>query len=546
MATCAESRIKMRLRSLPFFTLLFVLAVALIGQSGVAQVTKLYAITGQDAPDNNGTFSFFPGNPVINNAGQVGFLANLFNTDDAPNDDSGVFVADGNSIFQVAREGVQVPGGDGMFSGMGRPALNDSGQSLFSASLINTSGGSIDNQALYRNDPGGLIEIARKGQSAPDGNGTFTQFTGESSINNNGNVLFEARIDGTSSGNTEWGIFQSDGSTITRLVRSGQLSPDGNGDFSLFNKSVRNSSGEVAFTALLDTNQTSLTRALFMTVGGSLTHVARAGDTAPDGNGIYDLINDPDISDNGKVAFRGQFTDTIQGPEDSSGIFVSDGSITSTIVRRGSISPDGDGQFSFFASSPRINSSGQVAILATVVGTASGDSESILMRSEANLDVGVIARSGDAAPDGNGVFDIVAGSSAFNTPLINDLGQMVFEARMTATSGGSSDDYGLFIYDDLNGIRTVVREGDSYLGSVITNFTFEKGSFAYSTDRDGFNEFGQVTYSFSLADGRRGIAVYNSVPEPSTAVLVGIALLGLFQFRRLRRADLSNECRLGG
>lgn len=414
------------------------------------------------------------------------------------------------------------------------PALNDVGQLHFLASLTDTTGGTTDNQALYRGDINGVVEIARRGQSAPNGDGIFGQFTSHSSIDNTGNVLFEARIDGSASGGTEWGLFHGSGGTITRVARTGQNSPDGNGQFNSFGETTRNSSGDIAFTAsLLNTSGTNDFNGLFMTSGNSLVSVVRTGDLAPDGNGLYQLINDPDISDNGLVAFRAQFSDTIQGIEDRSGIFSSDGTTTNTVVRRGDTSPDGDGEFSFFASSPRINSSGQISIVATLIATASGDPESILMRAEANGNLTVIARSGDAAPDGNGEFNIAVGASAFNSPAINDAGQLVFETRLTNTSGGSSDDYGLYYFDDLIGLKKVVREGDAYLGSVITNISFEEGTAAHSRDRNGFNESGLVTYRFFLADGRSGIGVFNPVPEPSSAIIVALAMFGLTHRRRM-------------
>ncbi|MBB6429780.1 DUF7453 family protein [Algisphaera agarilytica] len=56
--------------------------------------------------------------------------------------------------------------------------LNDTGQVAFAAALAGTPGGFDDNLAIYRVDATGtgLVEIARTGQTPPDGAGAFTYF----------------------------------------------------------------------------------------------------------------------------------------------------------------------------------------------------------------------------------------------------------------------------------------------------------------------------------------------------------------------------------
>lgn len=95
----------MNLRRLAIFATLSLTFSAIFGQTAIAQFTQIFAIEGQNAPDGNGVFSGFDGNPVINNAGQVGFTGFLTNTEDPPNDDRGIFISDGTSIVQIAREG---------------------------------------------------------------------------------------------------------------------------------------------------------------------------------------------------------------------------------------------------------------------------------------------------------------------------------------------------------------------------------------------------------------------------------------------------------
>ena len=106
-----------------------------------------------------------------------------------------------------------------------------------------------------------------------------------------------------------------------------------------------------------------------------------------------------------------------------------------------------------------------------------------------------IARKGQTAPGGNGTF------SGFGEPTLNNAGQVAFQASLTGTIGGSSDDNGIFVFDDALGLVQVVRKRESLLGRLIV--TIGVG---------GLNEPGQVAYWFKLADGYEGIAIWTVLP----------------------------------
>ncbi len=89
---------------------------------------------------------------------------------------------------------------------------------------------------------------------------------------------------------------------------------------------------------------------------------------------------------------------------------------------------------------------------------------------------------------------------------------MAFVANLENTAGGTNDDRGIFFFDDAAGLLQVVREGDAFLGSTIVSL----GLLSDSGGRDGFNNSGQVAYSFGLADDRRGFARWNSDGAPPT------------------------------
>jgi len=88
----------------------------------------------------------------------------------------------------------------------------------------------------------------------------------------------------------------------------------------------------------------------------------------------------------------------------------------------------------------------------------------------------------------------------------------------------------------------VARAGDLLLGSSITELDLVSAGTAGRV-RSGLSMNGptRVAYRFVLADGREGIAVWSLVPEPGSAVLVCLAMLGLGGVR-VRRRSVLYEC----
>jgi hypothetical protein len=84
-----------------------------------------------------------------------------------PMDHSGVFRNDGTANMQLARSGETAPDGNGRFSSFSwNPQINDAGQVAFSASLIDTVGGTSDGMGIFFFDEThGVLQIARTGDS---------------------------------------------------------------------------------------------------------------------------------------------------------------------------------------------------------------------------------------------------------------------------------------------------------------------------------------------------------------------------------------------
>jgi hypothetical protein len=114
-------------------------------------------------------------------------------------------------------------------------------------------------------------------------------------------------------------------------------------------------------------------------------------------------------------------------------------------------------------------------------------------------------RNGDLAPDGVGQFAGFGRNS-----IINDSGQTAFYANhagvATVVNGG------IYFYDPEDGLTTVARNGQPFLGSTIAALTLAGHNLdtpLNSMETSGLNELGQVAFQFRLATGAEGVAIWS-------------------------------------
>ena len=287
-------------------------------------------VQGQTVPGGDGVFSDLPSAVSINATGQVGFSASLDQT--LSSRDQALYLGVPGTITEMAREGDPAPGG-GNLGGLGLPALNDHGRITFHTNLSN----SLD--ALVRTDGTTSTLIARQGQPAPDGNGQLLFDTYFSPVQNNaGQVAFSTDLSGTAGGTgDDRGIFRGDGESLVQLAREGQAAPDGNGAFRSFTTSAINDAGEVVFTALLTdpAGGDSINYGLFLSSGDDLVQIARDGQLVPNGNGRFGSIDSVAVNDAGQIAFRASVTQTQDGTSGQALFFFDETSGLIEVVRPG-------------------------------------------------------------------------------------------------------------------------------------------------------------------------------------------------------------------
>lgn len=188
--------------------------------------------------------------------------------------------------------------------------------------------------------------LALTGNASPDGNGTFSGFQTIHVLNANGKVAFIADLTGTQNPLTDaHGIFIADSNSITKLVCTGDATPDGNGtfryfsrDFGVIERLVLNDNDSVAFMASLSGTSGGPTDSLGLfgaSAGGGVKQFVRTSDAAPDGNGIFAAsdfgvpFSPPGLDNGGMAMFHGKLANTSGGQYvDDTGAFSSNATST--------------------------------------------------------------------------------------------------------------------------------------------------------------------------------------------------------------------------
>lgn len=463
------------------------------------------------------------------------------------------------------------------FGSFGNVSINDSGQVLFTAAGIDNSASGInDNSGLFLGDASGVVSIARRGQTVP-GVGTFSQnFSAQvarnSFLDNSGQVTFNGFLDDVSGSQSR--VFVSDGSSqglnlittppgtpiggtistngsVTVLASNDFLlvnTPDQPTDFAIaaatgteipgfFNGAAGtsiisdfrdfdldfNDSGTFVFRAETESRLPNGLRqredGVFRISDNEITTLARRATPAPDSanNGDFgSQFSDISVNDAGQAVFLGSVNaDTLQFND---ALFFSDGENPLSIFAiEGDAAPFApDRQYNSF-SNPILNDTGQLVFQAGVTGET--NSTVLILADLATGELTPIFETGDAAPDGDGVF-----RGGAREVFINDNGQVAFTAPLTNSSNNISLDEGIFLFDTEQGITQVIRDERDLLGSQVASFSLE-----------GFNNRGEIGIDLVLNDRRSGVivaSVASAIPEPSGLLLLGIGAVAIATRRR--------------
>lgn len=311
--------------------------------------TRIKIESGMTTPTGHTISSFASaGGSVINDSGMAASpLGSYLSINPNAGRSELVSVAfDGEPRYVISHGDVE-PGSDGLMflRTTLTPAINGSGQIATSVSLFDTSGGDIDDEAIYRIDPetGVLQKIVRKGDAIPNDAGQFTgtAFQANAVFHNpyiaeNGSVAFSARIvNGQIFASV--GLYIGDTHDIREVTRVGRTLP-GNVPLAGIWGLDYASNGLLAFTAhtVGDTSQD----AVYLYDGIGIRKIMNAYDVAPNGNTFRGPSRAVKVSDTGKVTFPARLY-----PSGLSGMFVGDGTTLTQIALEGQAAPEDHGTF---------------------------------------------------------------------------------------------------------------------------------------------------------------------------------------------------------
>ena len=391
------------------------------------------------------TFSFVI-RSELNNQGEFAFGVRLTGTRVTAANDSAIFSDVGGTLSLVAREGDPVPGA-GVSLGLLFPSelsLNDQGEIAFGGLLSGTGVTFENSTAIFRESDGMLSLVAREGDAAP-GTGDGVIFGGVLSgpeLNDQGDIVFGANLTGAGVRTINDGaIFSDVGGALSLVAREGDAAP-GAGEGVLFSSLFGpqlNDQGEIAFEGLL--TGTGVTGAndlaIFSDVGGALVLVAREGDAAPGaGAGVsFGRFFDPELNDQGEIAFRTNLTGTGVTFANDGAIFSDVGGTLSLVAREGDAAP-GAGEGVLFSSlfGHQLNDQGEIAFGGLLTGTGVTVDNNIAIFGESDGMLSLLVREGDIIDLGDGDLATIISLSFVG---FNDLGQIAFFADL---SDGSIND----------------------------------------------------------------------------------------------------------
>ncbi len=313
-------------------------------------------------------------------------------------------------IEVIATSSDMVPGGTQAFTGFGAPWINDSGQVAFRAELSPHGGGGESEEGIFiRDRRQGVEKIAQRFDFTPRGDVAYLKF-GDPMLNNAGQVAFGAEVSGLSTSGYQAynAVFRADGPT-------------------------------------------------------GVVQIGGFNDPAPGGNGLITEYREPALNDAGQVVFVSELSGTQAGSLDAEVLYRWDDTHGLVQMLRGEDpAPRGNGDFAFFWSHPpRINSTGQIvtyAFLRRVEGDQPTYASNVLIEPDGT--VFEINRYGEPTPGNRGPY---VGGSIFTQPELNEAGQVLFQSAIGPYRGPDTD-YGVFVGDATNGVRELVRDGDTVPG----------------------------------------------------------------------------------
>ena len=385
------------------------------------------------------------------------------------------------SIDIIAIEGQTAPDGNGMFSEFGQLQLNEKGEIAFSATLTGADS-PVTERGIFLGAVDSLTQVVRSGQASPDGNGRFFAFsTRPPPLNDAGHIVFVASLAGTLGGYKDsTGVFLAADGTLTQLAREGEAVPGINGVFEGFTRSLPsiNNADQVAFIADIDAPYPEPRLAVLLSTPDSLEVAVASLAPVPLGDGVLSTFSEVKINDLGEIAFRARLVDGDYG------LYHYADEQLNQVARDGQPAPDGDGVIELRPNDGYLfDNHGDFTVFAELLDTLDGVDDQAIFRTS-NGSLMPIVRTGEPAADADRWFYFL------RQVTHNDLGQVAFSSVFGNLTGGASFVEAILVADE-QGISEVITDDDTLGPDQIKDF-----KYFLSTNDDGHLAF-LVTFVFS-------------------------------------------------
>ncbi len=346
-----------------------------------------------------GTTTF---NPLLDNVGQTVFLAPLTGTNVDVTNDEGIWSERSGLLSLVAREGNAAAGtGPGVvFGNLAEPLLNTAGQTVFWGTLTGTGVDHTNDVGIWSDQAGSLSLLVRAGDTAPGTDpGVVYSSVNAPALNNAGQTAFTAELTGPGiTLSNDKGLWSEGSGSLGLVAREGDTAIDLPADvvYSSFGALDLNDAGRIAFAGSLTGPGVSAldNSGLWSEGSGSLSLIARQFDAAPGtAPGVrYSTFNgvNPVLNGAGQTSFMGRLSGTGVDDTNDRGIWATDpNGLLTLIVRSGDLFDVNDdpliedlrtistinlatGGSNAFMPTPAFNDAGQLAFTLRFTDNTSG------------------------------------------------------------------------------------------------------------------------------------------------------------------------------
>ncbi len=324
----------------------------------------------------------------------------------------------------VVKTGDVMTGATSAVTNITQAQINQSGQV---GALISTEG-LVNRSSLFRWTEGSFTRMAALGQVIPDGTASLEDIV-EFRLNDSGKMAFSAFFGTSASAHS--GVFLSNEGSLTQIAKTGDSTPDGSGRFAGPTVVGFNNSNTVTLFGEIQPSVSTVRTGVYSYRSGTLSSIAVSGDMAPDGSGILSPHNVIATSNQSGNSVIGAFVDA-PGPIHEYRIYGYDG-VMHELARIGQLSLDGDGRLLNPFSVSALNSNNQMLIQSELSATRSGLVEVGVYR--ASLSHGIdtqIVRTGQSLTSESGVVTSVGSS------LINNQGTVFYSVGLGASISSPS------------------------------------------------------------------------------------------------------------